>query len=135
MGVNWKDWCWSWNYNTLATWCKELTHLKKPWCWERLKAGEEGEDRGWDDLMASLTQSTCVWVNPGVDDGQRALACCNPWGCKELDTIERLNWIVTSQVLYTPMYHFIFTIILLEKYYHTSLQFRKSNSKLIVNCT
>ena len=47
LGVHWKDWCWSWNCNTLATWCEELTHLKRPWCWERLKAGE-GEDRGWD---------------------------------------------------------------------------------------
>ena len=43
--VHWKDWCWSWNSNTLATWCKELTPWKRPWCWERLKAGEEG-DRG-----------------------------------------------------------------------------------------
>ena len=34
-GCSWKDWCWSWNSNTLATWCEELTHLKRPWCWER----------------------------------------------------------------------------------------------------
>ena len=43
------------NSNTLATWCKELTHLKRPWCWERLKAGE-GDDRGWDGWMALPTQ-------------------------------------------------------------------------------
>ena len=48
MGVHWEDWCWSWNSNTLATWCKELTHLKRPWCWERFRAGEEGDDRGWE---------------------------------------------------------------------------------------
>ena len=42
-----KDWCWSWNTNTLASCCKELTHLKRPWCWERLKAVGEGDDRGW----------------------------------------------------------------------------------------
>ena len=47
-GCSLKDWCWSWNSNTLATWCKELTHLKRSWCWERLRAGGEGEDRGWD---------------------------------------------------------------------------------------
>ena len=41
-----EDWCWSWNSSTLATWCKELTHLKRPWCWERLRAGGEGDDRG-----------------------------------------------------------------------------------------
>ena len=40
----------------VATWCEELTHLKGPWCWERLKAGGEGDDRGWDGWMASLTQ-------------------------------------------------------------------------------
>ena len=44
--------------NTLATWCKELTHLKRPWCWERLRAGREGDDRGWDGWMASPTQCT-----------------------------------------------------------------------------
>ena len=46
-GVHWKDWCWSWNSNTLATWCEELTHLKRPWCWERSTAGGEGDYRGW----------------------------------------------------------------------------------------
>ena len=61
-GCNWKDWCWSWNSNTLATWCEELTHLKRPWCWERLKAGE-GDNIGWDGWMASLTQWTWVWVD------------------------------------------------------------------------
>ena len=50
--------------NTLATWCKELTHLKRPWCFERLRAGE-GDDRGWDGWMASPTQRTYVWVNSG----------------------------------------------------------------------
>ena len=42
---------------------EELTHFKRPWCWERLKAGEEGDDRGWDGCVASPTQSTWVWVN------------------------------------------------------------------------
>ena len=41
----------------------ELTHLKRPWCWERLKAGGEGDDRGWDGWIASPTQWTWVWVN------------------------------------------------------------------------
>ena len=39
------------------------THLKRPWCWERLKAGGEGDDRGWDGWMASRTQWAWVWVN------------------------------------------------------------------------
>ena len=42
--------------NTLATWWEELTHLKRPWCWERLKVGREGNDRGWDGWMASPTR-------------------------------------------------------------------------------
>ena len=50
---------------TLATWCEELTHLKRPWCWERLKAGAEGDDRGWHGWMASPTQWTWVWVDSG----------------------------------------------------------------------
>ena len=65
LNMHWKDWCWSWNSNTLAPWCVELTHLKTPSCWERLKVGGEGDDRGWDGWMASPTQCTWVWVNSG----------------------------------------------------------------------
>ena len=65
LGVHWKDWFWSWNSNTLATWYEELTHLKGSWCWERLRAGGEGDDRWWDGWMASLTQWTLVWVDSG----------------------------------------------------------------------
>ena len=49
----------------LATWCEELTHWKRPWCWERLKAGGEEDHRGWDGWMASPTQWTWVWVSSG----------------------------------------------------------------------
>ena len=55
---------WSWNSNTLATWCEELTHWKRPWCCGRLKVGQ-GDNRGWDGLMAPPTQRTWVWVNSG----------------------------------------------------------------------
>ena len=87
----WRDWCWSWNSNTLVTWCEELTHLKRPWCWERLKVGGEGSDRGWDGGMASLTQWTWVEQAAGVDNGQGGLVCCSPLGRKELDVTEWLN--------------------------------------------
>ena len=50
---------------SLATWCEELTHWKRPWWWERLRAGGEGDDRGWDGWMASLTRWVWVWVNSG----------------------------------------------------------------------
>ena len=42
---------------------EELTHWKRPWCCKRLKAGGEGNDRGWNDWMASPTQWTWVWAN------------------------------------------------------------------------
>ena len=56
---------WSWNSNILGTWCEELTHWKRLWCCERLKAGGDKEDRGWDGWMASPTQWTWVWVSSG----------------------------------------------------------------------
>ena len=65
LGVHWKDWCWSWNSNPLTTWCEELIPWKRPWCWERLKAGGEGNDRGWGGWMTSLTQWTWVWASFG----------------------------------------------------------------------
>ena len=49
----------------LAAWCEELTHWKRPWCWERLKAGREAGDRGCDGWTPSPTQWTCVWANAG----------------------------------------------------------------------
>ena len=63
LNIHWKDWCWSWNSNNLATWYEELTHLKRPWYWERLKAGGGEDNRGWDGWMASLNQWTWVWAS------------------------------------------------------------------------
>ena len=61
-----KDWCWSSSSNPLATWCEELTHWKRPWCWERLKAEREGgRKRGWDGWMTLQTWWTWVWANLG----------------------------------------------------------------------
>ena len=66
--------------------------FERPWCWERLKAGE-GDDRGWDGWMASPTQWTWVWVNSGSwVDGQGGLACCGSWDRKESNMTEWLNW-------------------------------------------
>ena len=81
---------------SLATSCEELTHWKRPWCWEGLGAGGEGGNRGWDGWMASLTQWTLVWVNswswwwtgrPGVlwfMGSQRV----------EYDWVTELNWLM-----------------------------------------
>ena len=54
-----------WSSSTLATWCKELTHWKRPWCWERWKAGGVGDDRGWAGWKASQTPWMWVWANSG----------------------------------------------------------------------
>ena len=54
-----------WSSNILATWCKELSHWKRTQCWEKLRAGGEGGDRGWNDWMASLNHWTWVWANSG----------------------------------------------------------------------
>ena len=94
LSVHWKDLCWSWNSNTLATWCEELTHLKWPWCWVRLKAGGEGADRGWDGWMASPTQWTWVCVGsgswwtgrPGVLQSMELQRVGHDW-------VTELNWV------------------------------------------
>ena len=85
LNIHRKDWCWSWNSNTLATWCEEPTYWKRPWCWKKLKVGGERDNRGWDGWMASLTQWTWVWVTLGAGNGQGGLVCCSPWGHKESD--------------------------------------------------
>ena len=91
LNIHWKDWYWSWSSNTLATWCEESTHWKRPWCWKDWRQEEKGvtEDEivGWH-----------LWLNGhefeqalGDDEGQGSLGCCRPWGRKELDTTEQLK--------------------------------------------
>ena len=84
---------------TLATWCEELTHCKRPWCWERLKAGGKGDDRGWDAWKVSLTQRTWVWVNswswwwtgtPGVLQSRGSQRVGQDWATE-------LNWTDTQK--------------------------------------
>ena len=65
LNIHWNDWCWNWSSNNLATWCEELTHWKRPWCWGKLKAGGEGDNRRWDGWVASPTWWTWVWSNSG----------------------------------------------------------------------
>ena len=83
--IHWKDWCWSWIANTLATWCQEPIHWKRPCCWERLRARGEGGNREWDDWMASPTEWTWVWAS-SRRQWKRSLVCCSSWGCRELNT-------------------------------------------------
>ena len=88
----------------LATWWEELSHWKRPWCWERLKAGGEGDDRGWDGWMASPTQWTWVWASSRSGDGHGGLVCCSPWGHKESDMTEWLNW---TELMFTKKKKFL----------------------------
>ena len=56
---------------------------KRLWCWERLKAGGEGGNRGWDGWVESLT----LWTWIGANSGRQGSLVCSPWGRKEPDTI------------------------------------------------
>ena len=88
--------------NTLTTWCEELTHLKRPWCWERLRAGEEGDDRGWDGWMASPTQWTWVWVNSGSWWWTGRPGMLRSMGSQRVrhDWATELNWIAKKEISY-----------------------------------
>ena len=71
---------------------KEINPEYSPYYWERLKVGGEEDDRGWDGWMVSLTSWHEFEQDPGVGERQRSLACYSPWGCKESDMADRLNW-------------------------------------------
>ena len=84
-----------WSSSTLATWCEELTHWKRPWCWKDWRQEEKGttEDEmfGWHHRLDGHEFEQAL----GVGDGQGSLACCSPWGLKELYRTEdwtELNW-------------------------------------------
>ena len=88
---HWRGWCWNWSSKTLATGHEELTHWKRHWWWERLKAAE-GDDREWNGWMTSPTQGTRVWASSRRwwRTGKPGLLY-SPWGHKESDTTEQLN--------------------------------------------
>ena len=67
--------------STVATWCEELTHLKRPWCWERLKAKGERGSREWDGYIESVTQWTWIWSDSG-----------RYWKTEEPSTLQSMGW-------------------------------------------
>ena len=114
LGSLWKEWCWSWNWNTLATSCEELTHWKRLWCWEGLGAGGEGDDRGWDGWMASLTRWKWVWVNsrswwwtgrPGILRfmGLQSQTWLSDW--------TELNWTDSNRCLFSVIWNVVFYVV------------------------
>ena len=112
LNIHWKDWRWSCNSNPLATWFEELTHWKRPWWWERLKVGGEGDDRGWDGWMASPTQWTRVFVNfrswwwtgrPGVLQSMGSQTVGHGWATG-------LNWTDRADVFWITEWKYSYTV-------------------------
>ena len=112
LNIQWKDQCWIWNSNTSATWCKELTHWKRPWCWERLKAGGEGDDRGWDGWMASLTQWTWVWVSAGNWRWTGRPGVLQSMGSQRVgpNWVTELNWTGALHIRWPKYWSFSFSV-------------------------
>ena len=110
LNIHWKDWCWSWNSNTLATWCKELTPIPK------LLIGKDSDaGKGWRQEEKGMTEDEMVgwdhWLGGhefesalGVGDGQGSLAWYSLWGCKDSDTIELLKWTEPSTCVFGKLY-------------------------------
>ena len=120
LGVHWKDWCWSWNSSPLATWYEELTHWKRPWCWERLRAGGKGDDIGWDGWMVSLTRWTWVWAGfmswwwtgkPGVLQSMMSQTFGHDWAT-ELNSatsgLTGLQWLPYPHLFHLPCFLLLF---------------------------
>ena len=101
----------SWNCNTLATWCEELTYWKRPWCWEGLGAGGEGDNRAWDGWMASPTWWTWVWVNsrswwwigrPGVLQSMGSQRVGHNWATERIILYLFIFWTNIDWALVSP---------------------------------
>ena len=92
------NWCWSWSSNTLATWCDQKTHWKRPWCCERLKA--KGGGGGTSEMIKWHQQINGPEFeqNLGGSEVQQSLTSCSPWSRKESDMTQRLNSTINNSV-------------------------------------
>ena len=80
---------------------KDLTPWKRPWCWERLKAGGERDDRGWVGWMALLTRQTWVWASSGSRWWTGKLGVLQSMGSQRIRP-EWLNWTELNRILCLP---------------------------------
>ena len=101
MGVHWKDWCWRWNSNTLATWCKEPDSFEKTLMLGKIE-GRRRRGKQSTRWLDGFTDSKAMSLSKlwELSHGQGSLACCSPWGHKEWDMTELLNW---TELLNTPV--------------------------------
>ena len=108
---------WNWSSNTLATWYEELTLWKRPWCWERLKAGGEGDNRGWDGWMASPIQWTWVWASSGRSWRTGKPGMLQSMGSQRI-RLDWVSWTMTTTFLsihtdWHQIYIYVFNINML----------------------
>ena len=108
----------------LSTWCKEVTHWKRTWSWERLKAGGQRDDRRWDGWHHWLDGHESEQA-PGAGDGQGSVVCDSPWGCRELDMTEWLNWLTPSPHRYLLSIYYVYVMWTIRK--------ARKNQKLILS--
>ena len=98
LNVHWKDWCWSWSSNALATWWEELTLWISLWCWDRMKAGGKGDDRELNGWMHHQLDRHEFEQAMDVSDGQGSLAYCSPWSFRvRHEWATELNWWISFE--------------------------------------
>ena len=129
LGVHWKDWCWSWNSSTLATWSEELTHMKRPRCRERLNLWGEGDNRGWDGWMPSSTRWTWVSVDSGGWwwTGRPGVLRFMPSQRVGHDWATELNWTDALYIFFTwylcPHTFWVYRVVMFVSISHLDLFF------------